>query len=258
ATLDQAAHAQAPPKDQNTLSNPTPFRARRPMTSDRVRVTQSPYTVDAGAWQLEIGFLDYTKENGDDDTWRWAPANVKLGINNSMDAQFRWVPYVYGADDDGIGDMELRLKWNAWGNDGDKKTSLAIIPFVLAPTASDELGAEKWEGGVLIPLEFRVSPTLDFGLQVGAEGRYDDVEDRHNLEVPHSAFLNYHLNYEWGVYGEFFGVWNSDTTIQYQAGLGFGTTYELTNDAMLDLGFQVNVEGDGDDFRFFTGITLRF
>ena len=55
-----------------------------------------------------------------------APLNLKIGLLNNVDAQLVLDPYVEididdnGADEtfNGVGDAQLRLKINLWGNDG--------------------------------------------------------------------------------------------------------------------------------------------
>ena len=129
-------HAQTTSVDKSpySLLNPTPRELRRPMSADRPDFTESPYTVDAGAVQLEMSFFDYAK-NGDAEAWTIAPANLKLGLLNDVDLQFVFDPYVHADDGakthDGFGDMQLRLKINLWGNDGGE-TAFGFMPFKRA------------------------------------------------------------------------------------------------------------------------------
>jgi hypothetical protein len=56
AFADAASSAEstpAPNKSQYTLFNPTPIDLRRPYNTDRPSKTDSPYTVDAGVFQIE-------------------------------------------------------------------------------------------------------------------------------------------------------------------------------------------------------------
>src|SRR5436309_3199384 len=56
------AASQTPPADKSPFSlfNPTPRTLMREMQTDRPDQTESPYTVDAGHFQLEADFDNYT------------------------------------------------------------------------------------------------------------------------------------------------------------------------------------------------------
>ena len=50
----------APDKSQYTLFNPTPVDLRRPHNTDRPSKTDSPFTIDAGAFQIESDVWNWT------------------------------------------------------------------------------------------------------------------------------------------------------------------------------------------------------
>src|SRR5437899_11612467 len=73
-----------------TLFNPTPRRLMRELSADRPDVTETPYTVDAGHFQLEMDVLRYAydrynsaKDNVRRETVSIAPMILKLGVLNS-------------------------------------------------------------------------------------------------------------------------------------------------------------------------------
>src|SRR6266496_5585885 len=55
-----------PDKSQYTLFNPTPVKLWRPYNTDRPSKTDSPFTIDAGVFQLESDVANWTLdyENG--------------------------------------------------------------------------------------------------------------------------------------------------------------------------------------------------
>ena len=66
----------------------------RELTPDRPDKTESPYTVDAGHFQLEMSFVEFTLNQSGGartETWNVAPTNLKVGIFNNTDlrAYFR-------------------------------------------------------------------------------------------------------------------------------------------------------------------------
>ena len=81
------ASTPAPDKSQYTLFNPTPIDSRRAYNTDRPSKTDSPFTVDAGVFQIESDVANWTLdyENGvRTRTWIAGNTNFKLGLTNSM------------------------------------------------------------------------------------------------------------------------------------------------------------------------------
>src|SRR5258705_12315085 len=87
-----AAGAEGADKSQYNLFNPAPRELMREMATDRPDRTESPYTVDAGHYQLEIDVFSYAlaRYNGIPGDQRFealaiAPINIKAGLLNNMD-----------------------------------------------------------------------------------------------------------------------------------------------------------------------------
>ena len=55
-----AASTPRPDKSQYTLLNPTPIDLRRPYNTDRPSKTDSPFTIDAGVFQIESDVASWT------------------------------------------------------------------------------------------------------------------------------------------------------------------------------------------------------
>src|SRR5687767_2584936 len=117
AARGAAANAGAA-KLQYTLFDPTPRELMREFSTDRPDVTESPYTVDAGHFQVEMSLIEYTRDDdggAELDEYVVAPANLKVGLLNNVDLQLVVEPYVHqrvrvdGNDDsaDGFGATQL-------------------------------------------------------------------------------------------------------------------------------------------------------
>ena len=126
-----------PDKSQYTLFNPTPIDLRRPYNTDRPSKTDSPFTIDAGVFQIESDVWNWTLDEPDTKhgdkrirTWIVGNTNFKLGLTNWMDLQVFPQFYVnkrtsgpgFGKplEQDGFGDTTVRLKINLLGDDGGK------------------------------------------------------------------------------------------------------------------------------------------
>src|SRR5207244_9519104 len=84
----------APDKSKYSLLNPTPRQLMREMNTDRPDKTESPFTADAGHFQIEADILSYTYDRYNQahtdtrvETVRLAPMNLKVGLFNDVDLQ---------------------------------------------------------------------------------------------------------------------------------------------------------------------------
>ena len=127
------ASTPAPDKSQYTLFNPTPIELRRAYNTDRPSKTDSPFTIDAGVFQIETDVANWTLDYEGGvrvRTWILGQTNFKIGLTNWMDLQVFPQLYVNGrisgpafgepVEEDGFGDTTVRLKINLVGNDGGK------------------------------------------------------------------------------------------------------------------------------------------
>ncbi len=109
------------------LFNPVPPELMRPMSADRPDATESPITVDAGHFQLELSFFDFSRddfENGDFEAWTLMDANFKIGLLPNVDLQFVFSLYNEETIDtgigpasttDGFGDVQIRAQRSIYG-----------------------------------------------------------------------------------------------------------------------------------------------
>jgi hypothetical protein len=78
----------APDKSHYTILNPTPVNLRRAYNTDRPSKTDSPFTIDAGAFQIESDIANWTLDSDDHirtRTWIIGNTNLKVGLTNWMD-----------------------------------------------------------------------------------------------------------------------------------------------------------------------------
>ena len=276
AAAPALAQPPAPDKGGYTLFNPTPRPLMRDMSTDRPDTTESPFTVDAGHFQVELSFIDYTRDrrNGDRVTSRAlavAPVLVKLGLTGSVDLQIGFDPYTRVRTEErgtglretvsGFGDTTVRLKVNLFGNDSTEATggwALAVMPFVTLPTADDGLGSDHVEGGVIVP----ASLDLCEGWSLGVMGELDLIrsadDDRHVLDFVHTVTVAHDLSDRAGVFVEYAGFLSLNDDADYRAYADVGATYALTPDLQLDCGLRFGLTEAADDFAVFAGMSVRW
>ncbi|MBL9152057.1 MAG: transporter [Verrucomicrobiales bacterium] len=232
--------------------------ALRDLSADRPDTTESPISVDAGHWQLETSFFDWSEdETAGSNTRTVLASNLKYGINDRSDVQF--VFDVYTIDDAGsttergFGDVQLRYKLNLWGNDGGS-SALALLPFVKIPTGTS-LSNGEWEGGLAIPWSTDLTDRLSFGLMAEIDAVYDEESGSHVAEFLHTAVLGIGLTERWSGFVEYIGITGEGSYRVFGSG---GLVFSVNDNLALDVGAQVGLNDAAEGHGVFTGMTARF
>jgi hypothetical protein len=258
------------PQDKShfTLFNPTPPKLMREMSTDRPDTTESPYTVDAGHFQVELSLFDYGRNDDDGeraDTVGILPSNIKAGLLNNVDIQFALTPYervrtrttettstAEGFSDD----AQVRLKINLWGND-DGDTSFALMPFIKFPIGSEELSNDHVEGGLIVPLAIALPNEFSLGLMAEIDWVYNEASDDYGIDFVHTATISRTIVGNLSGFIEYVGIAPHDSGSTYQAIASGGLTYALTDDWILDCGVTAGISDSADDFTVFVGTSFR-
>jgi len=268
-----AAAAGAADKSGYSLARPVPADLLRELSTDRPDQTESPYTVDAGHFQIELDFVKYTHDHDTADgadgsvkDWSIAPVNLKLGLTNRMDLQLMIDPHVSSRAEDriagtrtrvsGFGDVVTRLKVNCWGNDGGA-TAFAIMPFVKWPLSASDVRNGKTEGGLIFILGFE----LPAGWSSAAMTEVDFVSDGdggREAEWVNTITFAHDLTARLGGYVEFVVVTGSAPGFQWQGQFDAGLAYALNDNTQLDLGCNFGVTASAPDYQPFVGLSRRF
>jgi hypothetical protein len=254
-------------KDHFTLFNPTPRHLMREMTTDRPDKTEVPFTVDAGHFQVESDLFSYVYDDQDGtqtNAWAVMPTNIRIGLFNQTELNIIVEPYAQErtrSDGDterrqGYGTTTLRVKQNLWGNDGGP-TAFAVMPYIALPTSQDELGADKVEGGLVIPFSVELSERLGLGLMTEANWLRDDDGDGFHLESVFTAVLGYDITDKLGGFVEIFSAFDWENTDDWVGTLDVGFTYALTEDIQLDAGVYIGLTDSADDVNPFIGLSVR-
>jgi hypothetical protein len=266
-TSASAAFAQAD-KSAHTFLNPTPRDQMRELSTDRPDQTESPYTVDAGHWQIELDFANYTydREHGvRTETLNVAPVNVKLGLTHDTDLQFIFDNYTRervraaGATTTtrDWGDLTLRLKHNFWGNDGGD-TAFAAMPFVKIPLKLGDAGNDLVEGGLILPLAVALPCGWGMGLMTEFDLLADATGNDRHLEWINTITFSRDLTERLGGYIEFVSVHSYENGTDWMAQIDLGFTYAINPDVQLDGGCNFGATREAPDVQPFLGLTLRY
>lgn len=245
-------------KSAFTLLNPTPAHLMRDLSPDRPDVTESPYTVDAGHFQVELSFVEWVKGGGEE--FSVLPSNLKIGLTNSIDLQLIVNPYQrlrsQGRTDSGHGDLQIRTKFNLFGNDsGD--VAVGIMPFVQLPVGADAFSNDDHiEGGIIVPMAFSLPGDWALGMMAEVDFVRDGAGGYDTLFV-HTITVGHEIIGPLAGYMEYVGVAAIDGDADYEASLGVGLSYLIDPNTLLDAGVYTGLTSSADDLRLFVGMTWR-
>jgi hypothetical protein len=266
---DESADRTSPDKSGYNLLNRTPADAMRELSPDRPDKTECPYTVDAGHFQLEMDFANYTADDTDGvhtKAWNAAPFNLKVGLLNNVDWQLVYDNYLHVRTKDRLGqtttqsgfsDFTTRLKINLWGNDGGR-TAFGLLPFVKFPTSTDHLGNNSVEGGVILPLAVKLPGDWDMGLEVAGGEMRNEESPGHHAEFVQSITFDHHIIGKLSGYCEFFSDISTTGGPGWIATVDVGLEYLVTENVQLDCGGNLGLTPAADDVNVFSGITVRY
>ncbi|WP_407468587.1 transporter [Xanthomonas campestris pv. raphani] len=240
-----------------------------PLCTDRPTKANSTCTVPAGAWQLETDIGSYTRDSQPGtriETSVFTNPTLKYGVSDRIDLQLNWAPQMQVKTTDratgarsslsGGGDIYLRMKARFYESD---TATVAVLPFVKAPTARTGLGNDEWEGGIALPINFALpnSFSLTFGPEVDwladsdGSGNHIAVINAINLARPLTPKLSMAVE-----------VWSSinrdpaETIEQYSADIA--TAYLINPLLQLDVGANFGLNDRNPDAQVYVGLAHRF
>lgn len=220
--------------------------------------TDSPIAVPAGRVQLETEIASFARDKSDGVTTKTmslAETTVRYGLGYGADVEVIVSPYTRqtarggGVDDraEGFGDLTVRARKNLVGQNGDGP-ALALIGYLTAPTAQDDLGTDRVEGGLILTGQSALSDKWS----VTATGDIGATRVNGSYRASYAAGvqLAYAATSRVGLYEEIYAQRAAGET---NAVSQTGVTYALNESTQLDAGIELGVSDAADDARAFVG-----
>ncbi len=263
-----------PDKSQYSLLNPTPDDQMRPLAPDRPAQALSPYTVDAGHFQIESDFLNYTHTNSQGagtKTFLTLDPTLKLGLTNWVDFEVEFNGYLNSRTHDnatgalissghGFGDTFFKTKVNLFGNDGGT-FALALIPYLKAPSAAPGLGNGVIEGGFFAPLQINLPQDFTLVLETEVDVLKDANDTRRHANFVNLASLSHALPFiskDLSATVEFFSAVGTDRAIRPVYTFDVGLAYLVDPNLQLDVGANCGLTKASPSINIYSGISARF
>jgi Putative MetA-pathway of phenol degradation len=239
-----------------------------PICTDRPTKSNAACTVEPGHFQYESDLVNGSSLTSDGTTthaWLILNPTLKYGLTPQMDVEANLSPLEIITIHDksgasrsltGIGDLYLRLKYQFLSG-GDLQAG--VIPYLKAPTARIPIGNGAVEGGLIIPVNYKLNdnltlttvPEADLYKNAVGVGRHANMVQLINL----AAALPGNVT----VYGELWGDWNFDpsgTVAQYSADTALA--YGVTSYLQLDAGLNFGLNRSTPDLQAYIGISQKF
>lgn len=260
----------------NTLFNPTPDSELRAMTTERPSKTDSPFSLDAGRVQIETNLAAYTRNDDCNDgtcidtrqRYLGGATNFRIGLVDYADLQIITDLYREMRISDktagtttklsGLGDTQIRLKFNLMGNDPASKFSLGLIPYVKVPTNSDDMGNDQYEGGIGLPFNVNFDGGWSFGGMTQVNGLSQADESGYDPAYANSLIVGKSLTDKVSAYAEVYTYKADQDGARWANTADFGTIYSVTDNFKIDANAHFGISDAADDTSLFIGTAYRF
>jgi hypothetical protein len=252
------------------LFNPAPASVWRAYNTDRPSKTDSPFTVDAGVFQIESDVANWTLDYDQGvrvRIWIIGNTNFKIGLTNWMDLQVFPQFYVnirtsgpgFGKalEQDGFGDTTVRLKVNLLGNDGGK-LAIGFVSSLKIPTNTDHFANHVWEPGFGLPINY----ALPAGFTLFAQTRIDVLDEpgSSNMRVQwqNPIGLSRTIVGNLSGYIEFFNAVSSGHDHPWVGTFDTGLIYQVSPNFSVDVNSFFGLTQNAPDYNVFIGFGRRF
>ncbi|WP_460613750.1 transporter [Hymenobacter seoulensis] len=249
------------------LFKPVPRNQLRPLRPDRPGVTESPFTVDAGHFQLETDALRLINTHegvSRSREWKAAYTTLKLGLSRRTDVQLEVPLYKVAKEREtedadwqreaGFGDVALRLKHNFIGDDQDGPVAIAIVAYTRLPTGG-KAGSGAMEGGLILPVNIELPHKYNLDLQIESDLNYDREQGKHYVRMMPSVALDHEFNDVFSFLVEGVTQWDAQSR-NWRSSLNFAPIFSLNENLQVDLGAHLALNRESDR-EFFIGFTYR-
>ena len=230
-------------------SNHFAWAEMRELSTDRPDKTESPYSVDAGHFQVEASILNRAQTA---EAWDILNLNLKYGMSPKADVQAILTPIRFQPGTHGMSDLTVRLKYNVMGNDQPGAFGLGVMPYVTLPVGRDGISSGRVNYGFNVPMAMDLPHEFEMGMMAQLDFTEAGQDLSTMVTFGHDLFENV------GMYLEFFNTLQSLKSADWVSTVDTGLTYKLTPFVQLDCGLNIGITDAADKLELFTGISAKF
>jgi hypothetical protein len=237
--------------------------------ADRPGKSTSPCTVPGGHFQVETAFVDYSlKKDGEDreTLLTLGETTVKYGLTDHSDIELDVTPWARGTSrsegshqsSSGFGDINLIYKHAFTSNDA--ALQISAYPFLKVPTAKRPAGNGEFEGGLVIPVQYKIGKS-PFSIAISPELDWlaDSDGHGHHAGMVQVAEVGWQATPKLNLSAEIFGQWDwQPGGTERQASFDVAAAYVPKNDLQLDAGANLGLNRATPDVEVYVGIAKQF
>lgn len=247
-------------QENYTLFNPTPRDKMREFSIDRPDITESPISVDPGHFQFEGDVIKWSKASAGKsiETISLMSGLYKMGLTKSWDIQVGLELHNIVKDPEGktiekgYGSTTIRLKHNFWGNDGEKKTALGMIPYISFPSGNPLKVNSDVTFGIGFPYSYDVSEKLG----IGGQSQFDFIpseEGGHDMSFFQTIVVGGPLIGKMDYFVEGLVTFYDGSSI---FNLDGGLIYNISDNVKVDIATNIGLNDEAPT-RVFLGLSFR-
>ena len=213
-------------------------------------------------WERDVGARDRT------DTVLVGDTIVRVGLSETIEGIVGWTPIGVVRERDkirdasdrltAVGDAYLGLKANVANPDG-SGLSFAVQPFATLPVGRSPIGAGDWGAGLLAPVSYGLSDTVNLQLTPEIGAAVD--EDGHGRHLAYSAIAGVEIAVSDSVSatGEVQALRDQDPGGRMtQAFAALSLAWMAKDDLQVDVGGVAGLNQAAPDTRVYAGVSRRF
>jgi hypothetical protein len=239
-----------------------------PICTDRPTKANAVCTVPVGKWQLESSAIGWSRtEAGGTETkvLTLGSSVVKLGLSNRSDLQIGVTPHVHveietgsaKSHASGFGDLTVRYKHRLSADNS--SVQIGVIPFVKLPTADDDIGNGKVEGGLAVPIGISTGSPITVVLGPELDLLADADGDGHHAALVNLVNLSGAIAPRLTLAGEIWTMTNFDPADTVTlASADAALAYAFSPAFQVDLGANFGMTRHTPDTEIYVGLSMRF
>jgi hypothetical protein len=238
-----------------------------PLVTDRPDFTEASSTVGRGVNQLEMGYTFFYDDRESDVAivrTHTAPEIIyRRGITDGAELRLGW-NYTWertqlgGTADtvDGANDLYLGTKLDVYeGHCHVPEQAVILQGFV--PTGSEAFTTDEVEFGVNYLYSWELANDWSLAGSTGFDTLTEGEDD--SVVWHQSVAVGVPLSDYWGMYIEYFGLYDTDRSVNVdQHFINGGLTYLVNYNLQLDFRAGIGLNDDSTDFFTGTGASIRF
>lgn len=231
----------------------------------------SACVTEPGRVHLEVTAIDWQLDSQPDtreDSFLLADTLLRIGVAPTTEVQLDWTPVGVVRERDRasgsvtrrgrVGDLTLAVRQNLHNPDGEG-LSYGVQPFVTLPVGRTPVGAGTWSAGVIVPVTFDVTDTLNIGGTLEADAEANENGSGRHFAGNMVAAAAIDLSAAWTVTLETQILRDEEpgqASTQWVGGVGLSWTVAPTRALFAEAVAGLN--HDAPDMRLYAGLATVF